>query len=120
MYPRINYEITENDLKHLLDACKPTPAMMIGNYVPACPQENVNRAWQRLGKKMGFDYMTVMPIPGKGQRFFSAIPTENETQREERIKCETEEKRVAEIKRLEDEIKKLQLQLAELSPVKPS
>lgn len=70
MYPRINYEMTENNLEKILDACEPTPAIMIGNYAPASPQENANRAWQCLGEKMGFDHMTVMPIPGKGQRFF--------------------------------------------------
>jgi hypothetical protein len=40
------------------------------------PQENANKAWQRLGEKMGFDYMTVQPIPGKGQRHFTAVEGE--------------------------------------------
>ena len=114
MYPRTNYEMTEEDMKELLDACKPTPAMMVGSYVPAGPQKNANRAWQRLGEKMGFNYMTVRPIDGKGQRFFSAVPTENETQRKERLKREAEEKRLSEIKRLEDEIKERQTQLDEI------
>lgn len=118
MYPRTNYEITEEDMKELLAACKPTPVMMIGSYVPAAgPQENANRAWQRLGEKMGFDYMTVRPIDGKGQRFFSAVPTENETQKEERLKCEAEEKRLSEIRRLEGEIKERQIQLEEIKEV---
>ena len=39
-------------------------------------QENVNRAWQRLGENMGFKAMTVRPVPGKGQRFFTAEPVE--------------------------------------------
>ena len=68
MYPRVNYEMTEEDLKAILDACKPVPCMMIGAYAPASPQENANRAWSSLGKKMGFDPMTVQPIQGKGQR----------------------------------------------------
>lgn len=81
MYPRTNYEMTEDDLKELLDACKPTPVIMIGNYVPASPQENANRAWARLGEKMGFDSDTVRPIPGKGNRFFAAVPSETEIQK---------------------------------------
>ena len=40
------------------------------------PQENANKVWQHLGEKMGFDYMTVQPIPGKGQRHFTALAGE--------------------------------------------
>jgi len=76
MNQRINYEMTEEDLQQILDACKPTPVIKIGNYTPASPQENANRAWRMLGEKMGFDYMTVQPIAGKGNQCFSAVPTE--------------------------------------------
>ena len=114
MYPRTNYEMTEEDLQELLDAFRPTPVMKIGNYVPSSPQENANRAWQRLGKKMGFDYMTVRPIDGKDRRFFSAAPSETQTQKEERVKREVEEKRLSEIKKLEGEIKERQAQLAKI------
>ena len=38
-------------------------------------QENANAAWGRLGAKMGFDAMTVQPVRGKGQRFFTAVPS---------------------------------------------
>jgi len=75
MSERINYEMTAEDLDKLLKACKPVPYMVIGGYEPASPQENVNRAWAELGKKMGFDYMTVKPIYGKTDRFFSAMPS---------------------------------------------
>lgn len=74
MYPRINYEMTEEDLEKLLEACKPTLAIKVGDYIPASPQENANRAWQALGVKMGFDFETACLIRGKGNRFFSAIP----------------------------------------------
>ena len=74
MYPRTNYEMTEEDLEELLDACKPTICIKIGNYSPPSPQENANRAWARLGEKYGFDSMTVNPIANKGDRFFSAVP----------------------------------------------
>lgn len=114
MYPRTNYEMTEEDLKAILDASKPVTAMMIGSYVPSGPQENANRAWQSLGEKMGFDYMTVRPIQGKGIMFFSAVPSETEEQRKERIDREMEEKRLSEIKKLENEIVKRQMRLAEL------
>lgn len=114
MYPRTEYEMTEEDLKGILDACKPTPCMMIGNYTSPSPQENANSAWSALGKKMGFDYMTVRPIQGKGQRYFIAVPSETETQRQERLEGEAKEKRITEIIRLQTEIGKLQTQLEEL------
>ena len=83
MYERRNYEMTEEDEKSLMHASKPTRCMMVGAYTSPSPQENANRAWQELGKKMGFDYLTVQPIPGKDSRFFSAIPSETAEARSE-------------------------------------
>jgi len=114
MYPRTNYEMTEAELKELLDACKPVVCMRVGGVSHSSPQENANRAWDNLGKKMGFDYMTVQPISGKGERFFSAIPLENEDQRTERLKREAEEKRLVEIKNIQDEISEKKQRLVEL------
>ena len=106
MYPRIEYEMTGDDMETLLDSCKPTPAMFLSGGVPmgGTPQENANRAWKALGRKMGFDSNTVQPIDGKGQRFFSAIPSENEEVRKERLVREVEEKRQGDIRRLTEEI----------------
>uniref|UniRef100_A0A6M3XX36 Uncharacterized protein n=1 Tax=viral metagenome TaxID=1070528 RepID=A0A6M3XX36_9ZZZZ len=84
MYPRTEYEMTEDDLNELVKACKPTPCMLIGGYAPATPQENAIRVWKNLGEKMGFDHMTAWPVYGKESRFFTAIPSETEQQREER------------------------------------
>jgi hypothetical protein len=36
------------------------------------PQENSNRAWQKLAKELGFIWDTVKPIPGKHMRYFTA------------------------------------------------
>ena len=113
MYPRTDYEMSEEDLKVLLEAIKPVPLMMIGGHSPS-RQENANMAWKRLGKKMGFNHKTVRPIPGKGQRFFSAVPSENEVQRKERLKREAEDHRQSEIKRLKCQIKNLLSQLEKL------
>ena len=55
MYPRTNYEMSEEDLKELLEACKPVPYMVFGGIAPRSPEQNANDAWERLGKKMGFD-----------------------------------------------------------------
>ena len=84
MYPRVNYEMTKTDLKELLAACKPVLAIMVGGTTSRSPQENANTAWQALGKKMGFDHMTVKPISGRGERCFSAVLSETESQKAER------------------------------------
>lgn len=114
MYPRTNYEMTEEDLKEILAACKPVPMIMLQCGTPSSPQENANRAWRQLGEKMGFDSDTVQPIAGKGNRFFSAVPSETKIQKEERLEREAKEKRLSEIKRLEDEIADRQKKLDEL------
>lgn len=74
MSNRTEYEMTEADLATLLEACKPTPAIMLQCGPPSSPQENANRAWQFLGHKLGFNYLTVEPAHGKGNRFFTAEP----------------------------------------------
>lgn len=115
MYPRTEYEMTETDLKALLEACKSSPLMMIGSYTAPSTQERANAAWATLGKKMGFDGDTVRPIQGKGNRFFTAIPSETETARSERLTREAEEKRQSEIVRLAGEISDRQNQLDALN-----
>ena len=107
MNPRVDYEMSEKDLKELLEACKPVACLMIGGHTPSSPQENANMAWAKLGKKMGFDSMSVRPS-NKGQRFFTAIPSETDTQKQERMQREAEEKRRSEILKLKEEIKQRQ------------
>lgn len=104
MYPRTEYEMTEDDLNVILAACKRTPVMMIGGSVGSSSQENANRAWATLGKKMGFKPMSVRPVTGKGDRFFTAIPAETPEQRAEREKREAAQARADHIQRLEQDI----------------
>ena len=92
MYPRNEYEITEEQLNAILDVCKPTPCIMVGGSTGPTPQDNANRAWAELGKEMGFDGFTVQPITSKGNRFFSAVPTETEDQRVDRVREEVKAK----------------------------
>ena len=66
------YEITEEELKTLLDACKPVPYMIVGGHAPRSPQENANAGWKSLGDKYGFQWDTVAPIYGKPSQFFTA------------------------------------------------
>lgn len=73
---RKEFEMSQEQLDKLLDACKPVPCIMIGGVMPRSPQENANDAWKALGEELGFKFMTVQPSP-KGQRFFTAEPKEN-------------------------------------------
>ncbi len=75
MEARTSYEMTQEDLDTILEACKPVPYIIIGGREPPSQQENANLAWASLGKKMGFDSMTVGPSL-KGDRYFTAIPKE--------------------------------------------
>jgi len=70
----MNYEMTEDDLEKIMEACKPVPYMVMGGREPSSPQENANSAWAELGSRMGFDSMTVKPN-SQGNRFFSATPS---------------------------------------------
>ena len=71
----MDYEMTQEHLDTLMDACKSTPAMFLsgGQPMAGTPQENANMAWASLGREMGFKHMTVRPN-GKGDRFFTADP----------------------------------------------
>lgn len=72
---RQEYEMTEQDFATILEACKPVPYIVIGGVMPRSPQENANDAWAELGKRMNFDAMTVQPVAGKENRFFTAVST---------------------------------------------
>lgn len=114
MYPRTEYEMSAQDLEEILDACKPVPYMIVGGMEPTSPQENANRAWARLGEKMGFDWNTVQPSKG-GDRFFSAVPSETPEHKAARLQREADEKRKVEIAELTEAIAAKQKRLDELN-----
>jgi len=114
MYPRTEYEMTQADFDTLMEAMKPVPMIMLQCGNPPSQQENANKAWAALGKKMGFDSDTVQPIRGKGQRWFSAVPSEHEDARKERLAKEAEQARLREIAFLSEEIKEREVKLAKL------
>ena len=68
---RQEFEMSEDDLTQLMEACKPVPYIIVGGSGPRSPQERANDAWESLGRRMGFDHMSVQPT-GKGDRFFTA------------------------------------------------
>lgn len=69
---RKQFEMTKDDLENLLNASEPTRVMKIGTYVPRNPQENANAAWGVIGKRMGFNHMTVQAVAGKSELVFTA------------------------------------------------
>ncbi len=69
---RREFEMTDEDLTAILAACRPVPMIMLQGVMPRSPQENANAAWSALGKKMGFEHMTVQPVSGKDQKVFTA------------------------------------------------
>jgi hypothetical protein len=66
------YELSDEQLNKLLEASRPVPYMIINGCEPLSPRENANAEWKRLGEEMGFEYMTVKPVNGKGRKFFTA------------------------------------------------
>lgn len=72
---RREYEMTEEQLERLLQASRPMPYIIVGGRAPLSAQEVANMTWRSLGDELGFEYMTVEPVPGKSQHFFTAEPT---------------------------------------------
>jgi len=105
--------MTPEDLKALLDSMQPVPMIMLQCGGGRSQQDRANDAWESLGKKMGFDHMTAQPS-GKGDRFFTAVPSETDLHRAERVAREDEEKKRAEVRRLEGVVAEAQAKLTEL------
>lgn len=114
MYPRTNYEMTEESLQGLLSVMQPVPMIMLQCGTPRSQQDRANDAWARLGERMGFDSTTVQP-DGKGDRFFTAIPSETELHKKERLEREAEEKRQNEIADITARIAALELRRVTLT-----
>ena len=69
---RKEFEMSKEQLERMIEACKPVPYMVFGGMPPRSMRENVDDAWAALGEEMGFEPMTVRPIPGKGVEHFTA------------------------------------------------
>ena len=82
---RKEYEMTDAQMAKLMEASKPVPYMVIGGHLPTSPQENANRAWQYLGDELGFDVMTVKPVHGKANTFFTAEEKESEKEEQANV-----------------------------------
>lgn len=114
MNQRKEYTMSQSDLDKILEACRPVPMIMLQCGAPSSPQENANRAWEELGKRMSFDHMTVEPVSGKTPHTFTAISLETEPQRAERESQQKEAELRERIQTLQREIELKQNELAEI------
>ena len=69
---RKEYELNKEQVDSLVEASEPVPYTLFGGHEFASAQENANKAWFYLGREMGFKYLTVRPVKGKGVSFFTA------------------------------------------------
>ena len=74
---RKHYEMSDEQLDTLLNACQPVPYLVVGGMEPRSPHEKANTAWAALGRELGFKHMTVRP-DGPNQACFTAEPLEEE------------------------------------------
>lgn len=116
--------MTDAQLDAILNSCKPVPMIMLHIGSPESPQERANRAWEKLGKEMGFDSTTIQPVEGKDYHFFTAVPREPEEARQARIHSEKETEIKGKIAALEEEMEAqnaaLSKLLAEAKALNPS
>ena len=68
------FKMTPEQLEKLLISCTPVPMIMLQCGNPPSQQETANRAWDALGKEMGFVGSTATPVPGKSDLYFYAEP----------------------------------------------
>lgn len=69
---RKEFELSDDQVKELLYISRPTPAIALNCGEPPSSQQMANDWWQKIGRELGFDYMTARPVQGKGARFFTA------------------------------------------------
>lgn len=73
---RQEYEMTRADFDGIIARiaeAQSAPLIALQCGMPTSPQEAANAAWCELGKRMGFDGMTVEPT-GRGKFSFTAVP----------------------------------------------
>lgn len=68
---RKEFQLTPDEKAELLAVMRPVPMIMLQCGEPPSLQDNANHAWIALGKKRGFDGMTVK-ASARGIDFFTA------------------------------------------------
>lgn len=72
------FEMTDEELKAIHDISNDqTPVIFVGVWLGLDKQERANKFWEEMGKKYGFVWDSVVPISGKGHKFFKATLIQN-------------------------------------------
>ena len=79
---RREFCLTEAEYKALVEAARPVPYLIFNGVGPPSPQESANRAWASLGGVHGFLPMTIQPVVGKSDRYFTAEEREDWARRQ--------------------------------------
>lgn len=67
-----HYQMTEEELKVLLSACKSSPCMLVGDVnLGKSAQENANDAWKSLANKYKFKWNTARPDGNDPTKFIA-------------------------------------------------
>lgn len=69
---RNEFELNDEQFENLMSLSRPAPAIALNCGEPPSRQQMANDFWQRLGRELGFEYMTARPVTGKGPKFFTA------------------------------------------------
>lgn len=69
---RKEFVMTQAQFERMLSSMKSVPAMLIGGTLPESVQSRANRAWDELGREMGFYGETAWPVPDKSDLHFTA------------------------------------------------
>lgn len=77
---KIEFEMSQEQLDKLLNACKPVLCIALNCGPISSPQENANRAWRSLGEEMGFVWDTVEPVRGRPNTVFRAEPIQKQAE----------------------------------------
>lgn len=64
-----------DDLMKAINSARGTPLIALQCGMPESPQEAANRAWEKLGDKMGFQSKTARPAASGDKLEFMAEPS---------------------------------------------
>ncbi len=72
---RKEYELTDSELEDMIKLMEVSRnAIETNTSYKVRAQRSCDNAWQMLGKRMGFKWSTVRPVPGKSAKYFTAEP----------------------------------------------
>lgn len=71
---KYEFELTAAEIKTLKEAGEPVHSAIALHCGVVSNADRIRDSWRALGEKLGFEYETAMPVAGKDERFFCAVP----------------------------------------------